>query len=222
MIRVELAEEPPNFDRDMRHPGLRAIREMAGEPATSKRAGRPRKKVVASREAIRAEDFPPFWRNALEDMLAAYKRLCAYTCLYIERVTGGASVDHMIPKSMRWDQVYEWSNYRLACALMNSRKSKAADAIDPIEVQDGWFALEFDECQVIPGPGLDAATAARINATIERLGLNVDDCLKARQEYAQGYAEGEIGLAYLQRRAPFIARELRRQGRLRAGDAKSA
>ena len=30
------------------------------------------------------------------------------------------SVDHYVAKSGRWDLAYEWSNYRLACAAMNS------------------------------------------------------------------------------------------------------
>lgn len=218
MIRVDLAAEPPNFDHDVRKPGLDAIRELVGEKPTKQRRGPKRKQSTASRDAIPAKKFPPLWRSALDDMLVAYKRLCAYTCLYIEHVTGGASVDHLIPKSTRWDHVYEWSNYRLACALMNSRKNEAMDVIDPFEVRDGWFALELDECQVICGPGLDVATAARVDATITRLKLNDEDCLKARREYARSYADGEIELVYLERRSPFIARELRRQGKLRQGD----
>lgn len=124
----------------------------------------------------------------------------------------------MLPKSTRWDHVYEWSNYRLACALMNSRKSEAADVIDPFEVGDGWFALEFDECQVICVTGVDVTTATKVDATITRLKLNDEDCLKARREYARSYQDGEIELSYLERRSPFIAQELRRQGKLRQGD----
>jgi hypothetical protein len=218
MIRVGLAAEPASFDGAVRQPGLDAIRELVGEEPLKKRPGRKRKTIADSRDAIPADEFPPIWRTALSDMLGAYKRLCAYTCLYIEHVTGGASVDHMLPKSTRWDHIYEWSNYRLACALMNSRKNDAADVLDPFEVGDGWFALEFDEHQVICGPGIDVATAAKVEATITRLKLNDEDCLKARREYAQSYQEGEIGLSYLERRSPFIARELRRQGKLRQGD----
>ena len=36
------------------------------------------------------------------------------------RISTDASVDHFVPKSRRWDLVYEWSNYRLACTTMNS------------------------------------------------------------------------------------------------------
>jgi hypothetical protein len=91
----------------------------------------------------------------LDDMLVAYKRLCAYTCLYIEHVTGGATVDHMIPKSTHWDHVYEWSNYRLACGLMNGRKNDARDVLDPFEI-DGTGAMD---ATLIPLSAADGSPA---------------------------------------------------------------
>jgi len=154
----------------------------------------------------------------LPEMLHAYARLCAYTSLYIERVTGAPSVDHVLPKSQRWDRVYAWDNYRLACALMNTHKGAWDDVLDPFEVVDGWFALEFVECQVIAQPGLDGARTAQVCASIERLGLNDAECLAARREYVESYEQGDIRLDYLRRRAPFIALEMRRQGRLRPED----
>jgi hypothetical protein len=90
--------------------------------------------------------------------------------------------------------------------------------IAPRAAEDGWFALELDDCQVVVGPDLDEATRARVEATRTRLGLNDYDCMKARQEYVSAYLEGDISLSYLERRSPFIARELRRQGKLREGD----
>ena len=66
--------------------------------------------------------FPEFWRLALPDLLNGYDRICAYSCFYIEDVTGAASVDHFVGKAEDWRQVYEWRNYRLVCSLMNSRK----------------------------------------------------------------------------------------------------
>ena len=56
----------------------------------------------------------------------------------------------MVAKSMRWDQVYEWANYRLACSLMNARKDAIASVLDPFEIEDGWFALELVG---VPGRG---------------------------------------------------------------------
>jgi len=212
MIRVEPADEPQSFNEQVRKPGLRAIAEMVGEPDLPKRRGRPRKKVAETREDIPGDEFPPFWTEALPDLMEAYGRLCAYVCIYIERVTGGGSVDHMLPKSRAWQDVYEWQNYRLACTLMNARKNHYQDVLDPFEVEEGWFRLELTGYQVIPGIDLDPAIKARVLATIERLNLNDRDCLKVREDYATAFSDGDISLDYLRRRAPFLAREIEVEG----------
>ena len=52
--------------------------------------------------------------------------------------------------------------------------------------------------------------------------LNLRECWQQREEYVTRYQLGPgnkgIDLAYLKHRAPFIASELRRQGRLVRGD----
>lgn len=218
MIRVAPAPEPPDFETKVRQPGLAALAELVGELPLRSRRGRRREKIADRREDIPASSFPEFWREALEDVLTAYRRICAYTCFYIEPVTGAASVDHMLPKSQAWDRVYEWLNYRLACSLMNSRKGAVTDVLDPFEVQHGWFTIEFIGFQVIPGEGVSRVITAQVAATIQRLRLNEVDCRRHREEYAVSYWEHHISLDYLSRRAPFVAMELRRQGRLCKGD----
>lgn len=219
MIRVTPAPEPPHFDQKVRIPGLRAIAELVGESPRPPRPGRPRRKIAERREDIPWDAFPPFWREVLPDLAAAYQRICAYVCLYIEPVTGAVSVDHMVAKSRAWDRVYEWENYRLACALMNSRKKAMQTVLDPFEVEDDWFALELVGYQLVPGPGATGEIRMRVERTIQELGLNDSICRKAREEYAESYLTGAIRLDYLERRAPLIARELRRQGRLRERDS---
>ena len=119
----------------------------------------------------------------------------------------------MIPKSMRWDRVYEWNNYRLACALMNARRGSVDHVTDPFEVEDGWFALELYEFQVVPGIGLPCNVETQVTTTIEHLRLNDSQCREARREYAVDYWCEEIEWSYLERHAPFVARELDRQDR---------
>ena len=119
----------------------------------------------------------------------------------------------MIPKSMRWDQVYEWTNYRLACALMNTRKNDVAQVLDPFDVQDGWFALELYEFQVVPGGDLPRTVEAEVSDTIERLRLNDSLCREARREFAEDYWRKQIAWSYLERHAPFVASEIHRQGK---------
>ncbi|HBL25891.1 MAG TPA: hypothetical protein DD490_03545 [Acidobacteria bacterium] len=217
MMRVAPKPEPPDFEEKVRRPGLRAIAELVGETPVPPRSGRPRGSVASRREEISAASYPAYWTRVLPALLAAYSHICAYTCLYIERVTGGASVDHRIPKSRAWDLVYEWSNYRLACGLMNSRKGESVDVLDPFEIADDWFALEPVSYQVIPGAGARGESRRRVEETLRRLRLNDEICRGVRQEYVEGYLEGAISLPYLERRAPFIARELRRQGKLLPG-----
>lgn len=100
MIRVAPAEAPADFEGRVRRPGLDAIAELVGDAPSRPRPGPKRRKVAERPEDIPVSEFPALWRDVLPDMLIAYRRLCAYTSLYIERVTGDASIDHVVPKSM--------------------------------------------------------------------------------------------------------------------------
>ena len=206
MMRVTLAPEPDTFDERVRQPGLRALDRLAH-------------KYSVPKSEIPSSEFPDHWRRSLDDLLAAYHRICSYLCLYIPRGTGARSVDHMVPKSTAWDQAYEWDNYRLACSLMNSRKGDAASVLDPFDVEDGWFVLELVAFQVLPADGLADPTAAAVEDTIKRLRLNDKECCDAREGYAEEYWSENVTLDYVTRHAPFVANELRRQNRVRPGDA---
>lgn len=217
MIRVAPAPEPPTFDARVRQPGLRAIAELVGEPAAKKRPGPKRAPVATRREDLKPEHFPAYWQAMSDDLLSAYGRICAYACLYIERLTGAATVDHWAPKSTTWNRVYEWDNYRLACAILNARKKDYGDVLDPFAVEDGLFALDLVSLKAVPGPAAGARTQA-VKETIRRLHLDSSDYAEALGDYLEEYRGNHISLAYLAKRAPFLARELRRQGQLRAGD----
>ncbi|MBL9007621.1 MAG: hypothetical protein JNJ46_25415 [Myxococcales bacterium] len=216
MLPVKCAPEPAGFDEGIRQKGIAAIDELVGRKPRISRSG-PRRQAIATRECdIPADEFPPFWREALPDMLNAYDRRCAFLALYIEHATGNPSVDHMLPKSRQWDHVYEWSNYRLCAALVNGRKKDLTGIVDPFSCKSGWFALELVGYQVIVGPKLPASQSSQAEATL-RL-LNAAECCKAREEYAGCYVGRSISLSYLERRAPFVAAELRRQGKLHPED----
>lgn len=206
MMRVNPAPEPDTFDERVRQPGLRALDRLALE------LGVPKSEIPSSK-------FPNHWRRSLDDLLAAYNRICSYLCLYIPRGTGARSVDHMVPKSTAWNCAYEWDNYRLACSLMNSRKGDAAYVLDPFDVEDGWFVLELVAFQVMPANGLADPMATAVEDTIRRLRLNDEECCGAREEFAEDYWSEQITFDYVMRRAPFVANELRRQNRLREADA---
>ena len=219
MIPVTPAPEPAAFDGKVRQPGLRAIAELAGEqPDPPRTAGQPCAPVAVSRDEIPADKFPTYWREMRDDLMESYHQICAYLCLYISQGTGAPSVDHVVAKSRRWDQVYEWSNYRLACSLMNARKGAAACVLDPFEIREGWFALELVLFQVRPGDGLSDELTRAVENTIEHLRLNDSTCCGAREDYAEDYWKGEISFCYLMRHAPFVARELRRLQKLLPGE----
>lgn len=222
MIPVALAKEPSDFDATVRQKGLRALAELVGEKFEhangSKRRGKAFTKIANTRAQIPSEKMPAYWVAALPDMLASYHRLCAYLALYLEHATGNPSVDHMQPKSRAWDKAYEWNNYRLASSFINAKKGNLELALDPFTISSGTFALEFVAFQVKPGPAAKGALAAQAQASIEMLGLNRKPCCDAREEYVDNYLKGDITLCYLERRAPFVAQELRRQELLLATD----
>ncbi len=214
MIPVAPAPGPATFDDRVRQRGLAAIDELIGRKPRRPRPG-PRRKPVAKRaEDVPARCFPDFWRLALDELLVAYQRRCAYLALYLEPATGSPSVDHMLPKSKAWDQVYEWLNYRLCASLVNATKGDRSDMLDPFEIGERWFGLELVGFQVVVGPDAPARQRAAIEQTIVGVGLNQPECCRAREEYVVRYQGGDISLAYLRQRAPFVAAELSRQGRL--------
>ena len=176
MIRVEKAPEPATFDATVRQPGLRGIAELVGTP-TPEKPGRPRtaRGKYTSPAAIPSKSFTDYWTRAIPDLRKSYGNLCAYLALYIEKGVGTATVDHFVPKSRSWSQVYEWDNYRLCAAIVNGTKSDREIAFDPFTLEPGIFALEFTEYQVVPGPRAEGPTIAEVDSTCEILGLNLRD-----------------------------------------------
>ncbi len=216
MIRVIPADEPAIFDDLIRKPGLRALAEMVGEPVSPPRRGRPRNVVATRREDIEAKHFPELWTQVLGDLMLAYREICAYSCFRIHPVTGARSVDHFVAKSKAWDKVYEWTNYRLACSGMNSRKLDFNDVLDPFEIESGWFQLEMVGFQIIPSDGLSESVRQAVRDTVVRLRL--DEFRRSREIDAERYWAGLTPLQILDLESPFVASELRRQGRLNLGD----
>ena len=235
MIRVVLAPKPPHFDATVRTPGLRAVYEMCGmtlPPELKRSGGRaykqrtkedpadPTKKVPITNPAdLPGDELPDKWCAIIPDLMRAYNYICAYCCERI-RAAASPSVDHLIPKSHAWDKTYEWDNYRLAALKLNAFKGDDPAVIDPFDVQPGWFALDLDFGQIKPGlvAEADPALEARVWKTIERLKLDSPEMDKDRMTDAQDYWSEQLGWARVQRDMPFLAAELRRQGRLNPGD----
>lgn len=217
MIPVRPAPEPPSFDAQVRRRGERAIQRLLG--VNLKGPGRKPKVTYANLEEIPTAKFPAYWTEAretdggstLDDMMALYSQQCAYLAMRIEYATGSPTVDHYLPKVTHRDQIYEWSNYRLSAACVNSAKG-AREVIDPFKVQPGWFQLNLDTFFVQRGPTAPESEVARMDETLKI--LNLRPCVKQRREFVMLYREHEIDLSNIERYAPFIASELRRQGQL--------
>ena len=229
MIRVEKQPEPhpPSFDFDqqVRQPGLSALAELTGQLPTIVRRG-PRIKARATRlEDLTHNDLRdyPYWTRALDALHEAYRGICAYSCFYMEPLCG-PTVDHFVALSRaEAKQAYEWDNYRLACSLMNTSKNAFPDVLDPFLIQDGWFSLNLGTFKVEPAEGLDTELKQRVQDTITRLKLDSRDVTAMHRKWFECYWQPKeptrpIPLWFLEERAPFLARELRRQGRIRPDD----
>src|SRR4051812_13649936 len=137
--------------------------ELVGRAPSKTRRGRKRKAVAKRRDQIPSGDFPPYWRDVLPEMRKAYHGRCAYLAMYLEPATGSPSVDHVVPRNQSWRLVYEWSNYRLAASLINSKKTDLALVLDPCAIKPNLFALDFVSMEVIEGPAVTGAERKQVD-----------------------------------------------------------
>ncbi len=153
-----------------------------------------------------------YWRRILDDLYHAYGGICAYSCHWIPPDTGAKTVEHFKPKSKYPSEAYQWDNYRLVCSTLNGRKGNFEDVLDPFALEANWFLLDFPSLMVYPNGSLTETNARRVMRTIQRLGLNDEGtCLQARLSWVEAYIQVPLPFSYLERNAPFIAAELKRQ-----------
>lgn len=190
MIRILAKVEPAGFDANVRQRGAKFL---VTNPKPSSKEFRPHQ----------------YWKWAATELYEAYSRICAYSCMYLPVPSG--TIDHFEPKSSRADLAYEWTNYRLAHHRLNSNKGEC-QVLDPLVIQTGWFVLDFPSCLVHPGEGLPKATEDEVIETIKVLRLNDDDALvQERCEVMVAWARGDVKLAFVRLRWPFLAVEVERQ-----------
>ncbi len=199
-MHVAPQPEPAGFDAAVRRPGRRWLQRQA---------------IPLNAPPPEGVAFPPHWRRCLDDLHRSYRGVCAYLCIFFERVGGGVSVDHFVAKSRDAGLAYEWGNYRLACSTMNSRKRDFDEVLDPFEVVDGWFHLELVTGRLYPDPTLPAAWRLAVSDTIARLGLDDPACRELRARRYQEYLEFGLPADYLRRQSPLVWSEAARQGLLR-------
>jgi hypothetical protein len=194
VIRVARRPEPAEFDLRVRKPGRKCLSTCPNPTQKQWKAHN-------------------FWCRILHTLHAEYKGVCSYSCHWIPFDTGADTVEHFRPKSKYPQEAYEWRNYRLVCQLLNSRKKDDEDILDPFQVQTGSFIIEFPSLLVKPASGLSRHLNDRVLKTRDVLGLNDDDtCMMMRQQFVTDYCLGEITFAHLEKRAPFLALQMKQQG----------
>lgn len=199
MIPVAPQPEPDTFDKKVRQKGLQYLLKNG---------------IRLDRALPVGTELSPYWRECLDDLYLRYNGLCAYLAVFFERVTGGGSVDHFVAKSKRADLAYEWSNYRLASSIINSRKGEFDDVLDPFEIREDMFHLELVSGSIYPNPALPAEELQRVTSTITRLGLDDPGCREMRARHYQYYCEKSYTGDFLKKHSPFVWREANRQGLL--------
>jgi len=192
MIPVAPADEPDDFETEVRQPGVKFLGTVE----------------VGKKPKFKGKEF---WRRSLLDLHKAYGGICSYTCHFIPFDTGADTVEHFRPKDLYPAQAYEWSNFRLVCARLNARKGIHEDVLDPFTIGDGTFVLDFPSLQILPADGLEPSVQARAESTINRLKLNDERTIKSRLRYVLDLRNGMINFAVVERDAPFIASEIARQ-----------
>lgn len=207
MIPVAPRRAPKGFNAKVLRPGLAWLKKH---------------KIPLHQKLAPGTTLKPLWRRSLRSLHRRYGGVCAYLCVWIEPVTGGATVDHFVAKSKRAGDAYRWSNFRLACSTMNARKRDYDDVLDPFALAPDTFQLDLVTGKISPGSALQGAQLAAARDTIERLGL--DDRLNRKnrvrrfEDYLQLRSEATPGACaheeILRRDAPFLWYEAKRQGLL--------
>jgi uncharacterized protein (TIGR02646 family) len=173
VIPVQQQPPPSGFYRNVREPARRWLKDS---------------NMPLSGPVPKDRELKAFWTECLDDLYAAYDGVCAYVSIRINRVTGARSTDHFIAKSSAIEHAYRWSNYRLACQKMNSRKGTFDALLDPFEIGERTFVLNLLDGSIKPSPDLDEETRKRAQDTIDRLGLDdEEDCRRQRREYLTNY-----------------------------------
>ncbi|MFB2920359.1 MULTISPECIES: hypothetical protein [Aerosakkonema] len=186
MIRFNPPSEPPEFDQKARQPGNNWL---AKNPNN-----------------LRPRDY---WSPFKSNLADGFGNLCGYSVMY-EPV---GTVDHYLSCENYPNLAYEWSNYRFASAWINSSKRTLDDQVlDPFQVGEDWFEIILPSLQLVLTNKVPPAERQRAEFTLQRLRLRDDErVIRQRQQWYQLYLDGDITLEGLEKKAPLIARAIRKQ-----------
>jgi hypothetical protein len=187
MMRFNLAPEPAEFDQNVRQRGNAWL----SQHPDSQRA-------------------PSYWLAFRNDLVNGFNNLCGYSAMYI---SNEGEVDHYFCRKNHRHLTYEWSNYRYISGRVNSSKGTLDNRVlDPFEVGDDWFEIILPSLQLVLTDKVPPAEQTRAEFTLKRLHLQKGERLiTTRREWYQMYLDRDITLEGLDKKAPLIARAVRKQ-----------
>jgi hypothetical protein len=193
MLKFNPPPEPADFDVKARQPGNNWL---ANNPDPKKR---PR----------------DYWSKHFKSYLAdGFSNLCGYSVMY-ESV---GTVDHYLCCENHRHLAYEWSNYRFSSSWINSSKGTLDNQVlDPFEVEDGWFEIVLPSLELILTDAVPPEKRQKAEFTLERLHLRDNErVLRQREEWYKMYKDGDLTLTGLEKKAPLIARAIKKQQQIEA------
>ena len=204
MIPLTRFPEPDYFDKEVRQRGLAFLRS---------------KKIELDVAAPPKTEFKPFWAVCKKDLYSLFCGYCAYTCFHIHETTGATTVEHIMPKRLFPKFAYEWNNYCLACARINSKKGEQIDLLNPFDVTKGLFILKLETGFILANTAHHQFDIA--DKTITNLDLNNQTWCDARKKCIYDYIENRknglclrIAEQRLKEASVFVWLEAGRQGYL--------
>ena len=212
MIRVTPQPEPSSFDGKVRKPGFYALLEQIGSPAAPKRRG-PKRRIYPCLAAIPSSKLKPTWTECLPELRGAYDEICAYLGLRIQPHTGGATVDHFLPKSKYRRHAYEWSNFRLAARPVNTKKGEH-QVLDPFHVDPAHFEFQFSNGRLVASLKFPKDVQDATATAIAVLDLNAPTYMATRLQGVDDFLHKRIDRSVLERDYPIVAHHLARGGDL--------
>lgn len=190
---IKLQKEPATFASQVREPGTRFL----------SRCRKPTAKQWKTHG---------YWTRCAGELHSKYGGICAYSCHVIPSDTGWRTTEHFKPKDAFPSEAYEWNNYRLVCGMLNGRKGLRR-VLDPFELTPNKFCIRFPALLVTPCDSLNGTEYDQVMDTITILGLNDEgSCLQRRIGFVMDYCKGLVDFALIERDAPFLASEIKRQG----------
>jgi len=183
--------EPPHFNANCREPGHEWL---AANPTKD------------------PHDQSEWWRQFQPDLAKHFNYRCGWEATWIGLA---GIVEHWLscgPRkgvaSPHRHLAFEWSNYRYANGVVNSRKGILDDQVlDPCEVQDGWFVVHLPSFQLLPTDNIPAGLKDKAKLTLDVLQLRRGHQARwTRWDWYRRYwNNGTPDLVNLSRDAPLVA-----------------